>query len=213
MQFLEGNKIKISSPNRDVIALAEIEESFPRDFGVYDLSEFVNVLNMFEDSDVVVEEQKLVISNDHASVDIMLASSEVLNMRDFLQKKISLPKDAIELKVSETQFNTALKVAKILNLPQVGFLGEKGKLYLTAIDAENTNGKKFKYEIGTTNGSHIILFNTGLLNFIPNDYSVRIFMTGEGRPGISEWTAQNINLKYYVLVDARSNTADTKPSK
>ena len=61
MLFLEGNTIKTMSEARNVLASANIEESIPKEFGIYDLNEFLRVIALvnpkpslkFEDDNIL----------------------------------------------------------------------------------------------------------------------------------------------------------------
>ena len=56
-----GNTLRTVAEARNVLATATVEESFPKDFGIYDLNEFIGVLGLvdtprlkFEDDYVLV---------------------------------------------------------------------------------------------------------------------------------------------------------------
>ena len=61
MLFLEGNTIKTMSEARNVLASANIEENIPKEFGIYDLNEFLRVIALvnpkpslkFEDDNIL----------------------------------------------------------------------------------------------------------------------------------------------------------------
>ena len=48
----KGNVIKTISEIKSVIAEAEVQQMFPRDFGIYDLNQFLGVLSLFEEPDL-----------------------------------------------------------------------------------------------------------------------------------------------------------------
>ena len=47
-----GQKVKTISESKTVMASAEIVEDFPEQVGIYDLNEFLSVLNLVETPDV-----------------------------------------------------------------------------------------------------------------------------------------------------------------
>ena len=40
--FKEGSKLRTISVMKNILAEAEVNESFPKDFGIYDLNQFLN---------------------------------------------------------------------------------------------------------------------------------------------------------------------------
>ena len=44
--FKEGNKLRTISVMKNILAEATITEEFPRDFGIYDLNQFLNGLGL-----------------------------------------------------------------------------------------------------------------------------------------------------------------------
>ena len=44
--FRQGNKLRTISVMKNILAEAEITEEFPKDFGIYDLNQFLNGLNL-----------------------------------------------------------------------------------------------------------------------------------------------------------------------
>ena len=51
--FKEGKKLRTISVMKNILAEANIDEEFPQDFGVYDLGQFLNSLNLFQEPDLV----------------------------------------------------------------------------------------------------------------------------------------------------------------
>ena len=43
-----GNNIKTISEARNVVATADVTEEFPKDFGIYDLNEFIGVMGLVD---------------------------------------------------------------------------------------------------------------------------------------------------------------------
>jgi hypothetical protein len=68
--FKEGSKLRTISVMKNILAEAKIEEELPKDFGIYDLNQFLNGLNLHQmpeldfqnDGYVVIKEGKCVLS-------------------------------------------------------------------------------------------------------------------------------------------------------
>ena len=50
-----GSIIKTISPQKTIVASAEVDDVFDSNFGIYDLNQFLSVTTLFEDPDFVFE--------------------------------------------------------------------------------------------------------------------------------------------------------------
>ncbi len=50
--FKEGNKLRTISVMKNILAEATVEEDFPKDFGIYDLNQFLNGLSLHNNPDL-----------------------------------------------------------------------------------------------------------------------------------------------------------------
>ena len=65
--FKQGNSLKTISVMKNILAEATIEEELPRDFGIYDLSQFLNGIDLHQsaeldfsnDNHVVIKEGRM----------------------------------------------------------------------------------------------------------------------------------------------------------
>ena len=64
----QGEKIRTLAPSKTVYAEAIVEESFPCEFGIYDLNEFLGILNIFSDPELHFEKNFVKISQGKDSV-------------------------------------------------------------------------------------------------------------------------------------------------
>ena len=59
--FHPGNKISTISTEGNLVAYAEIKEEFPVKFGIYDLSEFLGLISLFENPDLEFSDKYVII--------------------------------------------------------------------------------------------------------------------------------------------------------
>ena len=50
--FKQGNQLRTISVMKNILAEANVDEDFPQDFGVYDLSQFLNSLGLFQEPEL-----------------------------------------------------------------------------------------------------------------------------------------------------------------
>ena len=59
----EGNTLKTITEAKNVLAEATVEENFPKTVGVYDLSEFLGVLNLVDVPKLTFEDDFAIVSD------------------------------------------------------------------------------------------------------------------------------------------------------
>ena len=64
--FQPGNVQKTVSPQKTVLAKANISENIGAEFAIYDLSQFISTVSMFVDPDLSFGSESVVISNGKA---------------------------------------------------------------------------------------------------------------------------------------------------
>ena len=71
----QGNTLSTISTGKNIFARAEISESFPKEFAIYDLNSLLALLSLMEDTDVDFQDESLIPSSD---IDTVLTSSGYL---------------------------------------------------------------------------------------------------------------------------------------
>ena len=59
----EGNVLRTISTMKNILGRATIEESFPKEFGIYDLNEFLGVLSLTKDSEIELDNESYLTIN------------------------------------------------------------------------------------------------------------------------------------------------------
>lgn len=190
-----GNVLKTISEARDVVGIANVEETFPHSFGLYELNEFLRALNLIEDPDVDIAEDHAVIRNHSQSIRYRFASTSILKSVD---RDIVVPSCELEITVSDEMLQSIRKGAQILGHSSVAFVGDGSTVTVQVIDPKDpsANAYTISTDISTTERFRFIL-SIGTLNLLPGDYSVKFSKTG-----ITEWTGSSV--KYYIVMSKTS---------
>ena len=94
LQFTTGNVIKTISPQKNILARAEVEEDFPQDFAIYDLNKFLGAISLFDKPEIEVDETKLLIQSNGKFTAVIGASNlVVVNTED---ATLVVPRDKVE---------------------------------------------------------------------------------------------------------------------
>lgn len=140
----EGNKIRTYSAAKTVYAEAEVEETFPVNFGIYDLNQFLGVVGLFQEPSVEFEETAATIRAGKNEVRYLPADESAL----IVPKKAFVPTEPlVQFTLEPTDLNSVIKAAGVLKAPYVSFIGENGFVSLVAHDKTNVNSNNFSVEV------------------------------------------------------------------
>ena len=77
LMIKQGNRLATITAHKNVMSSVTIGETFPTDFGVYDLNEFLGVVSLFDDPDFTFSASNVIIKQDKNSVKFSAADSSV----------------------------------------------------------------------------------------------------------------------------------------
>ena len=124
--FKQGNKLRTISVMKNILAEATIEEELPKDFGIYDLNQFLNGIDVLykspefdfqNDGYVVIKEGRMRSKFFFADPNVIVTPPD---------KAIELPSEDVSFDLGTEQLNKLLKAANLYQLPDLSVVGEDG---------------------------------------------------------------------------------------
>jgi len=196
--FKQGNKLRTMSVMKNILAEATIDEELPKDFGIYDLNQFLNGLSLHQspeldfakDEHVVIKEGKMRSKYFFADPSVIVSPPE---------KEITLPSEDVSFVLASQQLEKLKKAASIYQLPDISAIGEGGVVKLVARDKKNGTSNDFSIIVGDTDKEFIFNFKEENLKIIPGSYDVVV-----SSKLLSKFTAQNYELTYYIALEPDS---------
>ena len=189
------NVIKTITPEKTLIAIANINDEIPSDACIYDLSRFLSILSLYNDPDVEFFDKYFIISEGKRRTKYVYADLSMIHTPP--EKDITIPSADVKVSVTDGDLSSVMKAAGVLQFSEIAFVGEGGKCYLKAIDSANDNADDFGVEIGETADEFKIIIKTDNLKLMPIDYDVTLCSKG-----ISEFKGEGVT--YYVAIDSKS---------
>ena len=114
----QGNQLRTMSVAKNFLAHADIDEEFSRQFGVYDLNQFLNGLSLHQDPDLdFTEESYLTIREGKRRVKYFYADPNVIISPP--DKAITLPTEDVHFQLESTSLEKLLKAAAVYQLPDL----------------------------------------------------------------------------------------------
>lgn len=153
----DNKTLKIKSSGNNVIATADIDEEFPRDFGIYDIREFISVVGIIDNPILDFTDPKKISIRSSDNKQRLTYRDYDMEMdsiaKSYTPKNVKLPDSTVEFKVDMNDLKKVLSAATTMKLDYIGFKGEDGKLLMTAFAKNNGDGgetNSYNIEIGET---------------------------------------------------------------
>ena len=194
----QGTQLRTMSVAKNILAEADIEEEFPRQFGVYDLNQFLNGLSLHQDPDLdFTEESYLNIREGKRRVKYFFADPQVIISPP--DKQITLPSEDVHFQLESSALDKLLKAAAVYQLPDLCVVGEAGVVRLVVRDKKNDTSNSYSVGVGETDKEFSFNFKVENIKIIPGSYDVVV-----SSKLLSEFTNSNYNLKYYIALEPDS---------
>tara|TARA_B100001094_G_C17914616_1_gene662904 strand:+ start:50 stop:715 length:666 start_codon:yes stop_codon:yes gene_type:complete len=194
----QGNQLRTISVAKNILAEAEIPEEFPRQFGIYDLNQFLNGLSLHQDPEMdFKEESHLVIREGKRKVKYFYADPQVIISPP--DKKINLPSEDVHFQLDSGALEKLLKAAAVYQLPDLCVVGESGVVKIVVTDKKNDTSNSYSVDVGATDKEFTFYFKVENIKIIPGAYDVVV-----SSKLLSEFTNSTYNLKYYIALEPDS---------
>ena len=192
----EGNKLGTISAQKNVMAETSVGESFPKEFGIYDLNEFLGAMSLFEDPDLDFSDKYVTIKEGTNSIKFFAADASVLVAPS---KSITFPDSDIDFKLTEKNLQMIQRTASVLRATDVSFVGDGSKLSIVVGDKKNATGNSYVVVVGDTDKNFKVNLKVENLKMLPGEYDVSV-----SNKKISRFKSSSGDLVYYVAVEADS---------
>ena len=197
--FKEGSKLRTMSVMKNILAEAIITEEIPKDFGVYDLNQFLqgHSLHQSPDLDFTNDEYVVIREGKSRSKYFFADPSVIVSPPD---KEISLPSEDVSFEITSKQLEKLKKAASVYQLPDISAIGGDGVVKLVARDKKNDTSNDFSIIVGETDSRFEFNFKEENLKIIPGTYDVVV-----SSKLLSRFTNKNYEVVYYIALEPDSS--------
>ena len=196
--FKHGSSLRTISVMKNILAEAEIDEEIPKDFGIYDLNQFLNGLALHQKPELDFEDNSYVIIKEGRSRSkYFFADPKVIVTPP--DKEITLPDETVSFELSTSQLDKLLKAAAIYQLPDLCVVGGEGVVKVLVRDKKNDTSNDFSIVVGETDSTFSFNFKVENIKIVPGTYNVVV-----SQKLLSRFTCQNYALKYYIALEPDS---------
>ena len=196
--FKEGNKLRTISVMKNILAEATVSEDFSKDFGIYDLNQFLNGLSLHSSPELdFANDGYVVIREGRSRSKYFFADPNVIVTPP--EKDITLPSEDICFEVSTDQLEKLLKASAVYQLPDLSAVGEAGVIKLVVRDKKNDTSNDYAVVVGETDKEFSFNFKVENIKVLPGTYEVVV-----SQKLLSRFTSKNHDLTYYIALEPDS---------
>jgi hypothetical protein len=196
--FKQGNSLRTISVMKNILAEATIEEEFTKDFGIYDLNQFLNGMNLHQNAEldfqnngyVVIKEGKSRSKYFFADPNVIITPPE---------KDIVLPSEDVSFTLDTKELDKLLKAAAIYQLQDLSVIGEAGVVKLVVRDKKNDTSNDFSVIVGETEDEFSFNFKVENIKILPGNYEVVI-----SRKLLSRFKNTGFDVTYHIALEPDS---------
>ena len=192
----KGNTLRTISNAENILAIAIVEEKFPRNFAIYDLNQFIAGLSLFAEPSLVFDNEDYVtIKNNRSRVKYYFSDPEI-TLKTAPNKKVNYPGSDIQFALSTDDISSIQKARSIYNIPDLT-INTKEEIVLSVRDNESETSNTYDLIVsGTFQGEHSLNLKVENMRLLQGDYNV-----GVSKHFITEWKHFNRDLTYYIAME------------
>ena len=197
--FKQGSKLRTISVMKNILAEATIDEELPKDFGIYDLSQFLNInTTLFQSPELDFDNEGYVMIREGRSKQrFFFADPNVIVTPP--EKNLELPTEDVSFELKTDQLDRLLKAAAISQLPDLCVVGDAGAVKLLVRDKKNDTSNDYSVAVGETDKQFSFNFKVENIKILPGTYNVVVSSNL-----LSKFTSTNHDLTYYIALEPDS---------
>ena len=196
----EGSELLTMSAMKNIVAKAEVEETFPKEIAIYDLNEFLASISLFAVPVLEFEEQYLIIKEEdqpHKKLKYFYSDPSVVQTPS---KTISMPSEEVSFELKIEKLLEMKKAAGVISSPDMVLQKLNGSSSLLAKDKKNDTANNYSSDIKTDgDGEFEFYFKVENLKLLDGDYDVKI-----SSKNISHFKNQKSLVEYWIALEPES---------
>lgn len=196
--FKKGNKIRTISVAKNILAEVVVEDEFPKNFGIYDLNQFLSGIELYNQPELDFQNDNYVfIKEGRSRTKYFFSDPSVIICPP--EKELVLPTQDVCFTLDTSQMKQLQKAAAIYDLDDFSAIGENGVVRLVVRDKENSTSNDFSIVVGETTNNFVFNFKVENIKVISGTYDVVI-----SKQLLSKFSSKNHDLNYYIALEPDS---------
>ena len=196
----QGSEISTVSAMKNIVASAKVEESFPVEFAIYDLNEFLASLSLFENPDLDFQENYVLITESGSKgpsrrLKYWFSDSSVVTSPN---KEVTMPSSEVKFPLQSNVLSEVQKAAAVIGAPDMVL--EDDKLRVTDKKNETANCYSTSLDTESNGASYKFWFKVENLKLLPGCYDVEV-----SSKRISHFQNKKLPVGYFIALEPESS--------
>ena len=193
-----GNKLETISNMKNILAIATIEESFPQDFAIYNLPEFLGATSLLDDPEFNFNPEKLSVEDTNSKMDYFYASEGMVVAPE---KMITMPSSEVTFTITSTLLTDLQKASSVLGVNDLVLESDGTTVTLTVKDKKNATSNTFSRTVAEGNGDKYQMnFKIENLKILTGNYEVQV-----SSKGISHFKNTDVEVEHFIALEPDSS--------
>ena len=194
----QGSTLTTMSAMKNIVAKAEVEESFDKEVAIYDLNEFLASISLFSSPVLEFNDGFVTIKEENSpknSLKYFYSDPSVVTSPN---KTITMPSKEVSFTLNGDNLTKLKRAAGVIGAPDLVLEKKNTDVFLTVKDKKNDTANTFSVDVDTVeDGSDFkFFFKVENLKVMDGDYHVDI-----SSKNISHLASSNKDVEYWVALE------------
>lgn len=194
-----GNILRTISESGEISAKAVISEDFDTEFAIYDLSQFLKGLRLYDKPELEFAEDSsyVLIKQGPHTIKYFLTEPDLVTAPE--NRNLRLPSEDVSFELRSDHFEKLIKASNVYDLQDFTVSGSNGEIVLQVRNKMNPTSNQVSIVVGETEDTFEFNYDKKNLLMIEGSYDVVI-----SKQMISRFTNQDFDLTYFVGLSSDS---------
>ena len=197
----EGNTLTTMSAMKNIVAKAEVEETFPMEVAIYDLNEFLGALSLFTSPVLDFNDGYVMISEETKPTTKMKYFYSDPSVVTSPNKMITMPSNEVKFTMSNEDLTKLKRAAGAIGAPDMVLEKNDAGVSLMVCDKKNTTANNYAIDVECDSNakSFKFYFKVENLKLLTGTYDITI-----SSKNISNFKNSAKNIEYWIALEPES---------
>ena len=190
-----GNQIATLSINKNILAIADVEEQFESQISIYDLGVFLGGLSLFDQPKIDTTDSNYVTVSDQrgkSKTRFFYADPDIITHPP--EKEITIPSVDVKFRLEAGVLQQLQRAAMVYQLPDLCLYGDGTEMSLCVTDKKNDTSNSYSVKVGETDDDFCYCFKVENLKLLIGDYNVTL-----SKSNVALFQGEGI--KYFIALE------------
>ena len=190
-----GNQIATLSINKNILAIADVEEQFESQISIYDLGVFLGGLSLFDQPKIDTTDSNYVTVSDQrgkSKTRFFYADPDIITQPP--DKEITIPSVDVKFRLEAGILQQLQRAAMVYQLPDLCLYGDGTEMSLCVTDKKNDTSNSYSVQVGVSDDEFCYCFKVENLKLLAGDYNVTI-----SKQNVALF--QGSGIKYFIALE------------